>query len=133
MSNRRIQALVVAVVLLSVATFVLVGYLRHPRPSFAETVQFIRALDKFVVSREQRGQSRPASVELHELVDSGLVTAMDAHRFEGSTITFEQANRSSSPQIPFDSAQEVTMIRVQLRDGRVMVMSMDGSISQLPR
>ena len=100
MSNRSVKPIVAAVALLAIATFFLVGYLQHPRPSFAEGVQFIQALHKYAESREQRGQPRPASVEVRELVEGGLVSAKDARWFEGSKVTFTvitnlSANRKS--------------------------------------
>jgi hypothetical protein len=58
-------------------------------------------------------------------VEGGFVSARDARWFDGSKVTFTLAANTTHPQ--------EALIRVQLRDGRVMIMSVDGSVSMLPR
>jgi hypothetical protein len=56
MSDRRIKGLAVAVALLAITTWIIVGYFHRPRPSLDEATEFVRALHKYAESREQRGQ-----------------------------------------------------------------------------
>ena len=131
MKNRGVKVLIVTVSLVVVGAFVLVGYMRCPQPSFAEAVQFIRKLSAFSNARAQRGQPPAGSVELRELVDGGFITARDARRFDGSTITFSRTAELGTPQDAFRPQEP--LIRVQLRDGRKIVMSVDGSAELLAR
>jgi hypothetical protein len=131
MKKRGVKVLIVTVALVVVGAFVLVGYMRRPQPSFAEAVQFIRKLGAFNNARAQRGQPPAASVELRELVEGGYITAKDARRFGGSTITFSSAAKLDTPQDAFRPQEP--LIRVQLRDGRKIVMSVDGSAELLAR
>jgi len=129
--NTGIKVLIVLVALVAVGAWVLVGYMRPPQPSFAEAVQFTRKLDAFINARAKRGQPSAGSVELRELVDGGFITAKDVRRFDGSTIRFSRAAELSPPQDAFRPQEP--LIRVQFRDGRKIVMNVDGSVEMLAR
>jgi hypothetical protein len=117
-------------ILLSVAVVTLIGgylaltYLQRPQPSFKEAVTFVRSVDAFVEARAQRGQQRPPSVQLRDLVDGGFVTQSTARRFDGSEIAVLQTPNEGRPQD--------MLVRLRLRDGRLIALLADGSVQQLP-
>jgi hypothetical protein len=115
----------IAVIGLAVGAWVLVAYLQRPKPSFAQTVDFIRALHQSSQAREQGGQLLPVTAQVSQLVSNGYISPKLARGFEGSTVALSSTADESRPQM--------ALIRVQLHDGREIVLLADGSIQQLPK
>jgi hypothetical protein len=109
----------------AISAWVLAAYLGRPQTSFAQAVHFVRELHASSVALEQRGQLPPASTQVSDLVRSGFISAESARGFQGATVTFSRTIDESRPQ--------EALVRLQLRDGRTIVMLGDGSVQQIAR
>ena len=125
MKKSRGKVLVTALIVAVIGGYLLFTYLNRTQPSFKEAVTFVRAVDAFADASSQRGQPRPTSVQLRDLIGGGYITPNVGRRFHGSEITLLEMPNEGRPQD--------MLVRLRLRDGRLIASFADGSVQQLPR
>jgi len=100
-------------------------YWQRKQPVFKDAPKLISAMQAFSRDLTARGQRRPATVSLRELVSGGYIAASDVRAFDGMDVTISLTADETRPQ-------EI-LIRVRLPDGSVTALLADGSVQGLPK